>query len=351
MDQFVDAAADLRVAGTGITIEHFDRIFELLNNRFLKLHAKAKVDQLNIESVFSLIEMGSLIETLPDTDEKDIPLFRHSIRRVLAETIEHQMRYTWQLKPEAQFRPPQYHSDLVKRVFGTENLGHYGETAKRWAFITFNYDLALDLALYWHNYQIDYGLEERPKAGSIPLLKLHGSINWARCSKCDAVLPLDFERVFRSQPRKDHYGSASETPATATFPIKVLHLLGERCAGHCADNERCSEPALVPPTWNKTQVHWNFARLWKRAAKELREAERIWVIGYSVPLSDAFFHDFLALSLAAPTGLRLIAAVNPDTEAAQRLRGRLGPLASQRFSHIAQRFEDFAGYNSPLLST
>ena len=55
--------------------------------------------------------------------------------------------------------------------------------------ITFNYDIALDYAFGSLGHPIDYCISEAPARGSTPLLKLHGSLNWASCSKCGEIIP------------------------------------------------------------------------------------------------------------------------------------------------------------------
>src|SRR5689334_6671816 len=60
------------------------------------------------------------------------------------------------------------------------------------AYLTFNYDLALDVALTRAGLPIDYGLG---KPGGVPLLKLHGSLSWSACPRCREILPTDVEHL------------------------------------------------------------------------------------------------------------------------------------------------------------
>ena len=115
-------------------------------------------------------------------------------------------------------------------------------------------------------------------------------------------------------------------------------LLSERRTGLVSERRA----HLVPPTWNKTQYHEYFAKIWSRAADELSDAQDITVIGYSLPESDAFFRDLVALGLEGATRLRRFTVVDPDTKVAERFNRLLGPDARHRFTHVQAPFEDFA---------
>ncbi len=59
---------------------------------------------------------------------------------------------------------------------------------RRASVITFNYDLGLDYALQFHRHGLDYCLEPSQFSPSLRLLKLHGSLNWARCTECGKIV-------------------------------------------------------------------------------------------------------------------------------------------------------------------
>src|SRR5206468_1170950 len=77
---------------------------------------------------------------------------------------------------------------LMRDVFASRQYQH------EHTFITFNYDLLLDVALARQSRQIDYGLpgydDDFVRTDrTVSLLKLHGSINWARCHVCGQIVP------------------------------------------------------------------------------------------------------------------------------------------------------------------
>lgn len=61
-------------------------------------------------------------------------------------------------------------------VVDAEEVRGVGPSTSRWSFITFNYDLALDVALCLKNFNVDYGL-----AGRTPRTHQGGR---AKCREC-----------------------------------------------------------------------------------------------------------------------------------------------------------------------
>jgi hypothetical protein len=314
MESFIDRAEEiLKHEPQSVTKADFELVLDLIANRLQRLHAKSRVDLTNIESVFSLVEMGRLLRSFPETSGYDkIEQAASAIRRVLAETIQHYCRFQWL---DGQWKPPEPYDALVKANVKQGNIA---------AFITFNYDIAIDFALHWNRHSIDYGLG---RGGVVPLLKLHGSLGWTTCS-CGEVIPLTMDQVFQELLVRQN----------GKYAIPGL----QRLSGidpHCAHGKISGEPAIVPPSWNKTQYHAQFSSIWGRAAKELAEAEEITVIGYSLPDSDSFFRDLIALGMYGSVRLRRFRVVNSDTNVEAKFRALLGPECERRFQFDHVTFE------------
>ena len=103
-----------------------------------------------------------------------------------------------------------------------------------------------------------------------------------------------------------------------------------------------AEPVLVPPTWNKTDYHRELGSVWSRAAKELSEADSIFVMGFSLPPTDSFFSYLYALGTVGKVPLKRFWVFNPDRagEVENRFRNLLGPGAEQRFKYFTDTFEE-----------
>jgi hypothetical protein len=168
------------------------------------------------------------------------------------------------------------------------------------AVISTNYDIVMDNALFHHG-NVNYGVvargclgdtiqpnewsardhelrwfrlvEEdlRAKRGKVPLLKLHGSLNWLYCPKCDE---LD---LFLEQKG-------------------ALQVFENPDAGRCC-SKACTgryEPIVVGPSAEQKYTNRVLAETWNRAERELAEAEQLVVIGYSMPPADYMIRNLLA---------------------------------------------------------
>jgi hypothetical protein len=100
------------------------------------------------------------------------------------------------------------------------------------------------------------------------------------------------------------------------------------------------EPLIVPPSWNKVEYQESISQVWSRAAKELEAAEYIFIIGYSLPETDAFFRLLYALGTVGNVPLKKIEVFNPDTsgQVENRFKSLMGPGALSRFNYIPQPF-------------
>jgi hypothetical protein len=327
MDRFIDVADELRQSSE-VSRDAFELFFKLIQDRLPQLHAKSVVDLTNIESVFSLVEMGSLVGRLPGTPAGEVEAARFATRRVLAETVEETCLFA---VSQGQWQPSSPYLSIADHV----ERSHQTDVDSSVALITFNYDLGLDFALHWSNLIIDYGLDAQIQPGKVPLLKLHGSLNWAACNECGLIRPLTFEQIFRLE------GNRRFRDGNVGFPLRASRCLSNLGA-HCSKSPIDRDPALVPPSWNKTQYQQQFKQIWRHAAKELSEADDIRVIGYSLPQSDAFFRDLLALGLAGTTRLKSFSVIDPLADVANRFQTLLGPDARGRFHHHKDIFENYA---------
>jgi hypothetical protein len=318
MKDFLDRAHELMYT-EGVSRDAFDRVFRIVAALQI-LHAKSHTDLQNIESIFNLFEMSQLVGRLPGVSEEDFKSASSSIRRVLAETIENSCLFPI---VDARVTPGEPYRSLVHRL----RERHYTKKLPLdWAFVTFNYDIALDFAINWSNLKVDYGLHPKdsdPK--SVRLFKLHGSLNWTEC-ECGEIVPLEHIKL----PEQTE-------PGVSVALIALSRLLPT--LKHCSDKSVTGLPAIVPPSWNKTQYQRSFGRVWQRAATELAEAENIIVIGYSLPKSDAFFQDLFRLGIAGGTRVKRFVVVDPDEGTEERFHSLLGPELEARFRHRTEGFD------------
>lgn len=187
----------------------------------------------------------------------------------------------------------------------------YGELARSVirrgdCVITFNYDTALERELkragLWEigdGYGFSLAISSIP-ASPIRVLKLHGSVNWVQPAfggmtgffqggptafgDRPVIMPTEF----------GHMGYAAEL----RDPLTPAGTFG-------------GLPAIITPTLNKRfydrtsggiEMAGFWDGLWNIAGVELASAERIVVVGYSMPLADKRARDLL---LVAPNPARL----------------------------------------------
>jgi hypothetical protein len=272
MRDFLDRAHDLWQSNkVGSAKPHFDLVFDAVNV-LPRVHSKAMLDVDNVESVFSAFEMARIVGVFGDYDEKRIADLDTAMRVVIAETIGQSM-----LLPTSSGRampPPPYYefAELLLRM----KTGHPRHNP---SVITFNYDLAADYALQFVSLPVMYGFGDDDAADGTPLLKLHGSLNWALCRKCGEIIPWRLHKYLQDRGWHD-------LDLVKSVRLGLTSQLGS-FKHH--DKPASSVPVIVPPTWGKTSQHLNLARVWHHAARALQTAENIFVIGYSLPSVGRIF--------------------------------------------------------------
>ena len=333
MAEFLDKAEEIRKQkDLGDSKADFDLVFDAISAMQV-IHSKSDVDLDNIESVFATFEMARLLGRLPGSPTAKVESLTVSMRRLISKTLERTVTFPVSGK---KINPPAYYRHFAELI-GKLNEGG----RRRCSIITFNYDIALDYALHSINIPPDYCLSK--ESGITPLMKLHGSLNWAGCSKCNEVVPwtiheffIKFQFPFLMDAKEVRLDFASELRSSGLI--------------HCGVNV-VGEPVIIPPTWNKTEYHQILEKVWRRAAKELSEAENIFVLGYSLPESDLFFRYLFALGCAGPMRIKRFWVFNPDETVKDRFGRLLGTGVKDRFRFEPTPFNKaLAILNNVLLS-
>jgi hypothetical protein len=280
-------------------MEHFHRVFAF-KQEMAKAREKISVDLDNIEDLFGLVEMSCRLG-ITTTDTRDSMIY------VIAKTLElctiprrPRGNIGFQLNreraPNLTFEQDFVRHDKTNRKYFVDLYDFFAmllegafddpntASARSDAVITFNYDLVLDDALFRTGFRPWYGHSIDRTDGNIPLLKLHGSANWAVCPDC-------------GEP--------------AVFPEKLTRSFSELTTIPCGKcGKRQCQPLLIPPSWDKTDHRNTMRPVWKTAVDELRRATRICIIGYSMPESDAFFRYLLTVALSENHQLEKLVVVD-----------------------------------------
>ncbi|MFH0887969.1 MAG: hypothetical protein V1871_02025 [Planctomycetota bacterium] len=309
MSEFLSVADNLRRSNTGIK-SIFDKVLNIRNSLQAAL-SKSYLKLDDIEAVFAALEMGRLIGHLPGIQGDEIGSLISSMKQMIVKTLESSIVFP---AKDKQIFPPESYNTFVKLVKAINNNGNQNSCS----IITFNYDIALDYALHFNLYPPNYCLDNSTSGAT--LLKLHGSINWAKCSNCDKIIPGNVG---------DFAGKIRIARTALDITSQVYFNIGSELQGlglkHC-DTNVSPDPVIIPPTWNKQQYHNEISQVWARAAKELSDAENIFVIGYSLPPSDYFFHYLYALgSINNQVRIKRFWICDPDPNVAERFRKIIGP--------------------------
>lgn len=140
----------------------------------------------------------------------------------------------------------------------------------------------------------------QPFESGIQVYKLHGSLNWAYCSRCGEV-DLSF----------------GLTDLLAVYSLEPI-----RCAAGCGGTYTW---LIVPPTHLKTYEYPLLKKTWLNAEAALTAAQRVVFIGYSLPPPDPLVALLILRARAAQSSEKFgYWVVNPDCRVHERFRTLLG---------------------------
>jgi hypothetical protein len=329
MAEFLDTASNLLSTGqVAQKSDHFERVFRAIGSLQI-VHSKAQLDLYNIESIFNAFEIANTIKKLPGFTSDEIPQVIQSLKEVIVITLENTVAFP--LHNTSLGIPDSYShfTDLLT------HLAALARPKRTISIVTFNYDIAADAALYIARIPYDY-CTDNVDTEAIPLLKLHGSLNWASRTTDNSIIPLRLQDYFK------HY-SVKFPRQLITVRVPIGSQLREYFSKHTKEQVN-NEPFIVPPTWNKADHYSSINSVWARAARDLGEAEYIFIIGYSLPQTDTFFRLLYALGTVSNTPLKSIQVFNPDNsnEIRDRFESILGSGAQSRYEYKALGFREAA---------
>ena len=156
MDRFIDAASTLYRTGTNSPEdqEAFGMVLKA-RSKLQTVHSKATLDLNNIESLFGAFEMAALLGKLSDLQQEEIIRLPSHTNRVIARTIEANMRLPVRGSGADGVLPPQPYEQMMDLV---ADIRRSDPSGKAVSLITFNYDVALDYAAHYGGVPIDYCL-------------------------------------------------------------------------------------------------------------------------------------------------------------------------------------------------
>ena len=151
---------------------------------------------------------------------------------------------------------------------------------------------------------------------NVKLLKLHGSMNWLQCKRCQRLFVTFFEKI-----AIDEY---------VTKPIC-------RECDRNFSNELTSDGGgflsslLIMPTLLKDLNNFQLKLIWQNAGIELSEASKIIFMGYSFPLADFELRQLLARNVRHNSAIEVVLSTEDK------------PTSSNYQSSAENRYRTFFG--------
>jgi hypothetical protein len=330
MFDFMERASRLQRRGeAGWATDSFVCVTEA-RKKLQVAYAKSSVDLDNIENLFSTFEMASLIGRLSDLPKQTVEILPEHLRFMIMRTLERTILYPINGEDRV-IPPPKYYDAFADLIIELSAIPEIAPVA----IINFNYDLCLDYALTLAGRPPYYCLEpERLRRDSIDVMKVHGSLNWAKTDDFIgfAISPLQPLSMSR-------YWERLGLDKPAERPIDTMELMyGPDKMG----SKLHPTPLIVPPTWNKGRYQEMLKPVWKAASQALSSAENIFVIGYSLPSADQFFRSFYSLSTISDSIIERFWLFDPSPNPAvpERFKSLLGPaiLGRDKFRHTRAKF-------------
>jgi hypothetical protein len=126
---------------------------------------------------------------------------------------------------------------------------------------------------------------------NIKLLKMHGSSTWLRCPCSNLV----YTGLGMDEPAHDIYVRPTVSP-----------FIQEHLDDREKDSPSILEPFIITPTFTKVFDLPHIQTTWHNAFVELREADEVIFIGYSLPDADYHFRTLLRRAIRSNTPVKVI---------------------------------------------
>lgn len=234
------------------------------------------------------------------------------------------------------------------------------------ALITFNWDTLLDRSLFeagsWSP-ESGYGFDPKEvfrdgwhattgRTSEVKLIKLHGSTNWLTAyQEIDPETgalslmqdsPPETVRIFQNASKPydtydgrymgpyvpftmgyypPHLSHESYTSETGWTTLRQTVRIPYIPRGKTNDIGLLSAPLIIPPVRYKQYRSFGslFSLLWDAAQNALSEADRIYLIGYSFPVTDEPTKILFRKSFCSRSTFPTIVIVNPNPEPVAKL--------------------------------
>lgn len=164
-----------------------------------------------------------------------------------------------------------------------------------------------------HDHSVKPGLEILGRGGyNVKLIKLHGSLNWLQCPKCQRIY-VKFNQKIAMNPYSD-INQPTCRHCDKNFSVQDSHKLVSN---------------LIMPTFLKDLSNPQYKIIWQNAGIELSEAKKIVFIGYSLPQADFEMRQLLSRMIDKRTEIEVVDYRNENNP--------------EPYKRLVQQFHQFFG--------
>ena len=124
---------------------------------------------------------------------------------------------------------------------------------------------------------------------NVKLLKIHGSMNWLNCPKCQRLYVAFYDKIAEYGIYKNKY------------------------CGHCSKNFKENKTVstalrsnLIMPTFLKDLSNFQIKLIWQNAGIELSESNKVVFIGYSLPQADYELRQLLSRMIPHECNIEIV---------------------------------------------
>jgi hypothetical protein len=151
---------------------------------------------------------------------------------------------------------------------------------------------------------------------NIKILKLHGSMNWLHCKRCQRLFVTFFEKI-----------AIQEYVTRPICRICKRNFIDE----DSSDGGAFLSSQLIMPTFLKDLNNVQLKLIWQNAGIELSESSKIVFMGYSFPMADFELRQLLARNVRHNAKIEVV------------LRSQDKPKSNSDNSSTAYRYKSFFG--------
>ncbi|QJE97990.1 hypothetical protein [Luteolibacter luteus] len=305
-------------------------------------HARVAVDQFNIEEVLSVLSFESI--SGDRRRKRDLDDFTRAIGRVVELTCG--VTHSGKLNVIQESGPYDYRRFWLALL----SLCH-SRLVEIPTILSFNYDLVLERALF----QVVVGHQHSEIVRKLGVQGFYIDYCNDHCEpvafrfKQAAFIDNGYASEFPRQVagivlEQFTYDRDNRPEGFLRIPILKLHGSLNFPNGKADSGwhplAALSDPKIIPPIFNKTGSAFA-APIWKEALRSLRECRNLSVCGYSLPVTDTYMQYFLKAALGPNKSLNRVFVFDPclsnGSDAGRALRNRY----AQCFSAPLQQRIDF----------